>query len=508
MPVSSTTIAVRTPRTTLSTRNDFAWVAALGIGFWFLVGFPFGNHNESYQWLARFAQVDSWRIWTSTVVAATFRPFGQGLAYLSWQLWGDSSWPVQLLNFALAAAALSATAAVLVEVRTFAVAMALAGAAYFAGYIYLFHVHGIFYSPVLGLVPALLYAERAQGQSARRAQLWIFAYAGGVGLLFHPYALILYFAYLVGHALERWKESPRPERLKWAVQGALVLLMLATSRPAGHRVGTYDNVRAFITSYTTTEISPALTAFSVVLLVATLMSIAGLSSARRLALSIVAVLASGVFVAVHLPVILLWIATAIFKLAHLGKWSLATTAASATLLPGIAPSGSPTYAIFAIVLSVIALACGWTTVEHKFGQVDRRWPVGILFVTGLLAIALRADVQIPVVSRLAQPLLAEREKTEQLESIINWILSSEYRGSRLVLERAVNPVDAGKDAIDRRRRPPTYQQYLDEYLGSRTNMDRGSATLTVTFGGHQRPGMVLLRSVPGRFAGTALVYRD
>src|SRR5262249_2614131 len=157
--------------------------------------------------------------------------------------------------------------------------------------------------------------------------------------------------------------------------------------------------------------------------------------------------------------------------------SLATTTAGAGLLSGIAPSGSPTYAIFAIVLGAMALTWGSTTTERVLGRVDERWGLALLLFISLLAVVLRAGVEVPIVSRLARPLLAEREKTKQLETLINWVLSSEYRGSRLVLEEAVNPVDGGRDVIERWRRPPTYQEYLDEYLASRVSLDGSAPTL-------------------------------
>ena len=31
---------------------QFAFVTILGISFWFFLAFPFGNHNESYRWIA------------------------------------------------------------------------------------------------------------------------------------------------------------------------------------------------------------------------------------------------------------------------------------------------------------------------------------------------------------------------------------------------------------------------------------------------------------------------
>ncbi len=70
----------------------------VGVGFWFLVGFPFANHNESYYWLSRFEEQSfSSIVWTHTL-AATFSLLGQGLAYVGWRLSDGSNWPIQRVS--------------------------------------------------------------------------------------------------------------------------------------------------------------------------------------------------------------------------------------------------------------------------------------------------------------------------------------------------------------------------------------------------------------------------
>src|SRR5262249_27580933 len=153
-------------------------------------------------------------------------------------------------------------------------------------------------------------------------------------------------------------------------------------------------------------------------------------------------------------------------------WSLACMTAGAALLPAIALSGSPTYAIFVILMSTVVLARGWVAAEEVLEHVGRRWIVAAILLVSLASGALRIGVVLPIASRLAQPLLAEREKSSQLEIVIDWMLNSEYRSSDLILEDSRNPAASLRDAIDRRRRPPTYQLYLDEYLASQRSPGR------------------------------------
>src|SRR5712691_26492 len=239
-------------------RKTFAWLSAAGVACWFVIGFPFGNHNESYYWVARFRHESVWDVlWTGTL-AATPRPLGQGLAFLGWQLAGGSSWLVQLFNFALAALALYVTARIVAETRTFALTAMAVGGAFFTGYVYLFHLHGIFYSPVLALLAALLYLHEARGPSPVQRDVVAFACALGVGLLFHPYALLLFLGYVSGVCLERWKQSS-PAELRCRVLLALVsVVVLVVTRP-GHHALSSDNLRAFVASYALTEITPLLT---------------------------------------------------------------------------------------------------------------------------------------------------------------------------------------------------------------------------------------------------------
>lgn len=496
------------PRQPEMGQTTLAWLSAAGLGFWFLTGFPFGNHNESYYWVARFAHERGWDIvWTKTL-AATPRPLGQALAYLSWQLSGGSIWPAQIFNFALAALALYLIALVVSQTRTFALAMIVVGASFFTGYIYLFHLHGIFYSPVLVLIAALLYVHEAGRAKPALADAAACASALAFGLLFHPYSLIIFLGYIAGLSLERWRESSITDRLRRMLLALLATGTLAVSRPPSHEMRLDDNVRALITSYALSEISPFLSIISAALAAVTIFGIASMPRRTRSGLIAAVPVGAALLTWMGLPTIALWIAAAILKAAYLGNWTLAGMTTSAALLPVIAPSGSPTYAVFAVLMSTIVLAWGSAGMEQGLERLRTRWLVIALLPLALLAGMLRAGVDIPIASRLAQPLLAEQEKTRQLELVIAWLLTSEYRDWRLALEDSANPADDATDAIDRRHRPPTYQGYLDAFLASRRPAGSDRPTALVTFGTRNRESMTLLKALPGRFAGEARVFKQ
>jgi hypothetical protein len=124
-----------------------------------------------------------------------------------------------------------------------------------------------------------------------------------------------------------------------------------------------------------------------------------------------------------------------------------------------------------------------------------------------LVIGLRIGLNIPVVSGLSNPLLAEKEKTFQLAHIITWMKDSPFHDCRLVLYRAANNPAIADNAIDRHNRPPTIQDYLDEYI---VTIRPGSpiktrSPLLVCFGGETVKNAQVVYKLPGRFNGEAIV---
>ena len=76
-------------------------------------------------------------------------------------------------------------------------------------------------------------------------------------------------------------------------------------------------------------------------------------------------------------------------------------------------------------------------------------------------------------SRLAEPLLAERERTQEMEIVLRWALASSFRDDALVLFREARSPSEAENAVERLHRPPTQQSHLDRYLEEER---RGSAS--------------------------------
>jgi len=487
----------------------YGFCLAAGFVFWFILGFPFQHHNESYIWavhLERGSFLDC--VLYKMIPVANHRPFGQAAAWLTFRLSDGSVVPAQVFNFVVAMTAWLLAFMTIRERRVFGLAGLVVGGMLFSGYIYVFHLHGVFYSPVLLLLVFLILVFEEGGG---RNYVALATVAAIVGAFFHPYALLLFIAAVLGAWWKGWRMFSRRQSvtLLSAVLVAAVAIFWLVILP-GNSIPASLTTRwtGLLTSYRATEVHPAVSAVVALLTVATALSIDSQQRARvyLVAGALVALLALKLL---SLPMIFAWIGVSAAKLLVLNRLSLGAMLLAATGLPAIAPTGSPTYAIYAAMLCAVALAVDARSFEQYlagFGFTSNI--IGFAIVVAA-AIIIRSGVSVPILSNLATPLLAERERTEQLTSILDWWRNSRYAGVPIALtQKAPNPVDV-KDVAERSSRPPTSPEYLALYIGHRWKITETSAgdagRLVVVFGNEERTGAEPLLVVQGRFAGPARV---
>jgi hypothetical protein len=481
-------------------------LAVLGLSFWFWVGYPFSNHNESFVIVTQLEHMSLSDVLVDQVYpVANYRPLGQAVAWLGYKAGGGSIAPVELFNYIVAVAAWLVLFAALRERRVFALVALVAGGVLFSGYIYLFHLHGVFYSPFL-LFMAMLFLLDIRPLT--RSRLLLVSLAGLVAAFFHPYALPVYIAALVGFLIERPAEF-RPYRAEviGGLAVAIVLLVFMVIVPRHESMMTASDMLAgLFTTYRMIEINAAVSLVAALLTIATGASlpVARVPWYARTAGATVLVAIAWIAGA---PLIAAWIVLSLVKVALMRKWWLFFVVGGASLLPAPAATGSPTYAVFVIMMCAGTLALGWEDAERWLRiPVDRF--AGLAVVAALLILVLlRADVHIPGISRLAAPIIAEKEKTYQMEEIARWLVASPYRDHEPVfLRSSMNPRGA-TDAVDRRFRPPTNQEYLSKYMRMVRQGDavQGKAVF-VGFGGEDLPGGSRIMSLDAPNAGTAAVY--
>ncbi len=208
--------------------------------------------------------------------------------------------------------------------------------------------------------------------------------------------------------------------------------------------------------------------------------------------------------------LLIWIAVCLAKTLLMRKWWMALVLGCATLFPAPTATGSPTYAIFALMICTAILPYGNSAWEERLRMPARRAAVAAVAVATALLVLLRVGgVDLPVATHLAQPLIAEQEKTFQMEQIAQWLASSDYSGYTLrSFVRCATPKDAS-DSVDRTFRPPTTDEDLAMYMralrGSSAPPPAKDKIVLVGFGGDAMPPGTVLLTVPSAHAGVARV---
>jgi len=483
-----------------------------GLVFWFILGFPYQHHNESYSWaihLNHISFVDC--VVHKMIPVANLRPLGQTVAWLTFRLSNGSVVPSQIFNFVVAACAWLLLMIVIPERRVFALAGIVVGGTLFSGYIYIFHLHGVFYSPVL-LFLAFLILVFEQGQGKRL--LVTTTLCAVLAAWFHPYALLLFIAATGGAMVKGWKMLSRSQIALQAtgILVAVVSIFILVILPGNSRpVSLAQRMSGLLISYRATEVHPAISVLVGILTLLTAWSLYSRPRVRRYLLG-GAVIAVVLAVAFNMPIVFAWIVIATAKTLLKNRLSLSAMLLAASVLPAIAPTGSPTYAIYVLMLCAAALAFDWRSLEYRLARVGQLVSPLVFIAVVILALLIRSGVQVPVLSKLSMPMLAEREKTEQLKSILEWWQTSSFAHTPIVLaQKAPNPVDA-KDVADRIFRPPTSPESLALYIADQwkqASVDPLPAhRLLILFGGEERTGAETVYEVPGRFAGNARVFME
>jgi hypothetical protein len=503
-------------------------VAVLGFSFWFFMAVPFASHRESYGWLANVHNHDFSSAF-SVGLASTYRPLHQATAWLGFAILNPNIFPTSALRqtllqgfvyamFVLAWWSIYRAAA---QRRVFALVACVTGGVFFSGYVHLFHIYGTSYIPVMLTLGALLYFNARRIPNQR--EIW-FALAAIVLVLWHPFVTALFLGFYFGRYLETFHQRGRAQHVQaigilcftaaavailivafpYLSPNVPALLVQTAARPLQTRVF------GFLVSYRTNEVNHAA---SVVAFVLTQMAVFSMRLSPRLKLVaclFVSVL-SVIFALKGLPLLLLWIAAILIKLFRLRHWSLFFLALTAALLPLGGGIGTPIYGLFAIIVAAYVTAMDWPQAEKALSSLKQRYVMGLIIASAMVIVMVRVGVYVPIVTRAARPLLTERERTYQLESILAWLHNSEYCGYNIAFaEKAGNPIDSVDSVLTRRNRPPSGIEDVNDFwngvLRCKGEQPADSDTAIVTFG---EPGPSDSRpvfTVAGKYAGNATVW--
>jgi hypothetical protein len=503
-------------------------LTVLGFSFWFLMVVPFASHRETYWWLAMVhSQPFSYAF---GFITSTYRPLAQVATWLAFRALNPDVFPTSVLRQALLQGFIYAMFVLAWwfiyraarERRLFALIAFVAGGVFFSGYVHLFHVYGVFYVPVILTLAGLL-SFYASGTFQRR-EIW-FAAVTTLLVFWHPFATALFVGFYFGFYLETFWQRGRAQH----VQAVLILLvgmtavamMVVIFPRITTMVGSFprtvvmpldSRLFGFLVSYQTNEVNrfASLVAF---LLAQTVIFSMQLSPRTKLVAVLLLSVLSGVFLLKGLPLLLLWLAVVLIKLFRLRYWGMFFLMGTAVLLPFGGGIGTPIYVLFAIIVATYVTALGWARAEKVFSVVKTGYVVAAIVATTLVILLVRVGIRVPIVTRVASPLLTERERTYQLEDILAWLHNSEYCGYEISFpEKAGSPVDSLETAISRKNRPPAQledvQLFWKTVLQCRMPAGVGNqaGTAVVTFGAPALANSSPVYEVKGRYAGDAAVW--
>lgn len=520
-PASTATAALcgrpSDPNTRIQRFSYFVFTV-LGFSFWFFMAVPFASHRETYWWLAMvhshdLGQAFAWGI------SSTYRPLAQAATWLGFQILDPRIFPTSVLRQTLFQLFIYLTfifawwliCSGAVQRRLLALFAFVAGLVFFSGYVHLFHIYGLFYVPVMLEVGALLRFHASQ--TFRKREAWL----AGLAILlvfWHPFTTAIFAGFYFGFYLDTLRQRSRAQHIQAAVILlasmiaiiALVVLFPRTAMPLDSRLFGFD------VTYRTNEVNLVASLVASLLTLITVLS-TRLSPKITLLATLLVFALGGLFVLKNLPLLLLWLFAVLVKLVCLRCWSLFFLTLTAALLPFGGAIGTPIYALFAIIVAVYATALGWLEAEEFLSFLKPGYVIGAAIASLVVLLLVRAGINVPVVTRVAMPLLAERERTYQMENILAWLRHSDYCSYDIgFVDNADNPIKSVESALTRRYRPPAvlddvrlfWKTVLRCGQSDQSNGKEGIAM--VTFGGQPLPELTPVFEVKGKYAGRARIW--
>jgi hypothetical protein len=505
------------PSTRTETLSYFI-LTVLGFSFWFLMAVPFASHRETYGWLAG-VPTENLAQQFSLGQSSTYRPLAQVVTWLGFLILEPRVFPTSVLRQALLQGfvygmfvlAWWIIYSAVPNRRLFALVAFIAGGTFFSGYVQLFHIYGMFYVPVVLTLGVLL--RFASLRTFEKRQIG-FAIIAIVLAFWHPFATALFMGFFLGYYLDTFRQCSRGQHIQALailLVGAVVIGALVVIFPRAH-MPLDAKLLGFLVSYQTNEVN-RVSSFVAILLTQMVVFSTRLPSRLKAVTSAFAFALSIVFLLKGLPILFIWFSVVLIKLITLRRWSLFFLMLTAALLPLGGGIGTPVYVLFAIIVAVYTTSLEWVHGEKALSFVETRYVIGAIAVLAILLLMVRGGIRVPILTKIATPLLAERERTYQFEDLLARLHNSDYCGYQITFaENAGSPVEDVESAINRQHRPPAalpdVQLFWDTVLRCKTSqrLSTESGTAVVTFGGAALADSTPVLNVTGKYAGDATVW--
>ena len=473
------------------------WLIAIsGLTFWFFIGFPFANSHESYRWVGEVNIYDTFQLLFLPVGHyVSFRPLGQLTALILYKVSNDSLVLIQLFNYLVTVISLLVLILSVNEKRLFSFIALLLGGFLFMGFAHLFHLHGLYYSPVLLLISFLIYYYKKPWSTAT---LFVTSLIAIIVTLFHPVAAIIYIFYLVGRGIELRKQLSRKQYLLGIIIILINLVIVKVLVPDQNIFLNSESLLAILKIYRSFEANILITLFLVFLSIISVMSIP-FNKMIKLSMAGGIIILSALFYLSSIPLMLLVVIALGIKLSFYKRWTILSILISTFLVFVFAGVQSGHLQFLVIFVIGYAIATDSTIFEDKLGLLDKKIGYALIALSCVVVFLLNQNIKIPVVSELANPLLAVKERTHQLERVLEWVSQSDYKLYKITI--APNSST---------RSIPTSNENLLFYLSSLrrsvVKSDDVTRSLIICFGECERKNLKVVYTEKGEKTNDAIVY--
>jgi|GEM_PF-5337256 len=487
--------------------NIYLWLIAIsGLSFWFFIGFPFANYYESYYWIGELNKSSFFQmIFQPIGHYSTYRPLGQLVVLILYKAANGSMFLIELSNYLMTIIAVFIFIFSSVEKRIITLIMIVIGGVLFAGFGHLFHLHGLYYSVVLLFFSLLFYYYQ---KSTLRAHLVITSVAAVIAGLFHPLALSFYIFYLIGNSFE--SKNNRDKKYLLLVGGIILLqiiLLLILSPGQELNINT-ENLSGLMGIYKSFEVNKIVIVFLVFLSLLPTLSL-NISKLNKIILSFGLILLAIICYLNSLPMMIVAALACVIKLIYLKRWTILSLLVVTFFFTIFTDVQSGHLRFFFLFVLAYTVALDWKSLENKLIIVNFKISYAVILITAILVFLLRNDMNIPMLSKLSNSVLAKKESTYQLEEIIDWYLNSEYENIGLILFDN-SPNLKNINCSESTNLNPTSNENLHIYLNSLEEgykTDNGSnKSLYVFFNNCKAENSTLVYSVKGKYSKNVSVY--
>lgn len=493
------------PKDKIMKLKYYSFLSVISISFWFFLGFPFAKYHESYEWIAQLnthSTLDF--IFQNIGHYDSCRPIGQVTAIVLFKLFNNSLMPIQLFNYILIALSFIILVWEITEKRGLIVILTIVGAIYFKAFTYLFHLHGLYYSPLLLLISILIFNSNKPTTNKRLIILSFFTF---ITALYHPFAIFISIFFLIGYIIEK-RETISIKyyflSLIFIVVAIGLLLMLV---PDQFNYFALFDIKHFLDAYRVLDINPILSLVSAIFSQLIIRSISNNFKVKNL-LSLIIFFLSILFYYTSIPVFIVWVLSSILKMLLLRKWAILSLIIITFIFPLVTGFESNHLAFLILIVCAYTLPYDYYWFESKLKLFDYRFAIIFLLCVMSLFIILKKDMHLPFISKYVNLLLAEKEKTYQLEKIISWSLNSKYKEYDILFIseyfRHLKKYNKLKSENN-----PVSNDGINAYLNSIRRQNSSSQIQNVLFVGFNNQVLEnseLIFSVNSKYAGRASVF--